>query len=69
MQRVDITHDFTLPIERVYAYLSEHENLEPLGIWTWQRLRHPAFNSVVCAMLGTIRDGAHTNEVGADPAS
>ena len=30
MQRVDITHDFPLPVERVYAYLSEHENLEPL---------------------------------------
>ena len=30
MQRVEITHDFALPVERVYAYLSEHENLEPL---------------------------------------
>jgi uncharacterized protein YndB with AHSA1/START domain len=30
MQRVDITHDFPLPAERVYAHLAEHENLEPL---------------------------------------
>jgi uncharacterized protein YndB with AHSA1/START domain len=30
MQRVDITHDFPLPVERVYAHLAEHENLEPL---------------------------------------
>lgn len=30
MQRIDITHDFALPIERVYAYLAEHENLAPL---------------------------------------
>ena len=30
MQRVDITHDFALPVERLYAYLAEHENLGPL---------------------------------------
>jgi uncharacterized protein YndB with AHSA1/START domain len=30
VQRVDITHDFSLPTERVYEYLSEHENLAPL---------------------------------------
>ncbi len=30
MARVDITHDFSLPPERVYAYLGEHENLGPL---------------------------------------
>ena len=30
MQRVDITHDFALPPARVYAYLSEHENLGPV---------------------------------------
>jgi hypothetical protein len=28
--RVDITHDFGLPAERVYAYLAEHEHLGPL---------------------------------------
>jgi uncharacterized protein YndB with AHSA1/START domain len=28
--RVDITHDFGLPVERVYAYLAEHEHLGPL---------------------------------------
>lgn len=30
MQRVEITHDFALPVERVYGYLSEHENLGPI---------------------------------------
>jgi uncharacterized protein YndB with AHSA1/START domain len=30
MQRIDIEHDFALPVERVYAYLSEHENLSDL---------------------------------------
>src|SRR5690242_1609976 len=30
MQTVRIDHDFTTPPERVFDYLSEHENLEPL---------------------------------------
>ena len=30
MARIEITHDFALPVERVYAFLSEHENLGPL---------------------------------------
>lgn len=30
MQRIEIEHDFALPVERVYAYLAEHENLSPL---------------------------------------
>lgn len=30
MQRVEIQHDFALPVERVYPYLAEHENLAPL---------------------------------------
>ncbi len=30
MQKVDITQDFALPVERVYAYLAEHEHLGPL---------------------------------------
>ena len=30
MQRLEITQDFTSPVDRVYAYLSEHENLGPL---------------------------------------
>lgn len=30
MQRIEIDRDFALPVERVYAYLSEHENLGPL---------------------------------------
>ena len=30
MQRVHVTQDFSQPVEDVFAYLSEHENLEPL---------------------------------------
>ena len=30
MQTVDVQQDFSLPVARVYAYLSEHENLGPL---------------------------------------
>ena len=30
MQRIEIDHDFALPVERVYAHLAEHENLGPL---------------------------------------
>lgn len=29
-QHVHVTHDFSAPVERVFAYLSEHENLGPL---------------------------------------
>ena len=37
MQRVEITQDFELPVERVYAYLAEHENLGPLfGARIWR---------------------------------
>ncbi len=39
MQRLVIEHDFALPVERVYAYLSEHENLGPLFGATITRLR------------------------------
>jgi uncharacterized protein YndB with AHSA1/START domain len=30
VQRVDITHDFSLPAERAYEYLAEHEHLGAL---------------------------------------
>lgn len=30
MQRVEIEHVFAKPVEQVYAYLAEHENLGPL---------------------------------------
>jgi len=30
VQRIEIDHDFVQPVERVYAYLAEHENLGPL---------------------------------------
>ena len=37
MERVDITYDFGLPAERVYAYLAEHEHLGPLfGAKVWR---------------------------------
>jgi uncharacterized protein YndB with AHSA1/START domain len=39
VQRIDITHDFALPVERVYAYLAEHENLGPLFGATVRRVR------------------------------
>ena len=38
MQRIEIRQDFTLPVERVYAYLSEHENLGELFGATITRL-------------------------------
>jgi uncharacterized protein YndB with AHSA1/START domain len=39
MQKVEITHAFTLPVERVYAFLAEHENLGPLFGATITRLK------------------------------
>ena len=30
MQRIEISQDFSLPVERVYGYLAEHENLGPI---------------------------------------
>lgn len=30
MQRVELHQDYSLPVERVFAYLSEHEHLGPL---------------------------------------
>ena len=41
MQRIEITQDFALPVERVYSYLAEHENLGP----------------VVGAQVERVRDG------------
>lgn len=48
MQRIEITQGFALPVERVYAYLSEHENLGPLFGAKIQRLRdgHDGRNGV-----------------------
>jgi uncharacterized protein YndB with AHSA1/START domain len=39
MQRVEITHEFALPVERVYAYLAEHENVGMLFGATISRVR------------------------------
>ena len=30
LRHVHVTHDFSAPVERVFAYLAEHENLAPL---------------------------------------
>ena len=30
MQRIEIEHGFAVPVDRAFAYLSEHENLGPL---------------------------------------
>ena len=30
MQRIDIHHDFAIPVEKLFAYLGEHENLETI---------------------------------------
>ena len=42
MQRIEITQDFELPVERVYSYLAEHENLGPLFGARITRLRDGA---------------------------
>lgn len=39
MQHVIVEHDFALPRDRVFAYLSEHENLGPLFGAKIKRLR------------------------------
>lgn len=39
LQRVEVAHDFRLPVSRVYAYLSEHEHLGPLFGATIRRVR------------------------------
>jgi uncharacterized protein YndB with AHSA1/START domain len=39
MQRVDFDRDFDQPVDRVFRYLSEHENLGPLFGATVTRMR------------------------------
>lgn len=39
MQRVIVDHDFPVPVERAFAYLAEHENLETLFGAKIRRLR------------------------------
>jgi uncharacterized protein YndB with AHSA1/START domain len=39
VQRIEITHDFRLPVGRVYAHLAEHENLGPVFGVSVRRLR------------------------------
>ena len=39
MQTVAVQQDFALPVDRVYAYLAEHENLGPLFGATITRVR------------------------------
>ena len=42
MQRIEIRQDFTLPVERVYGYLAEHENLGPIFGAKIERVRDGA---------------------------
>lgn len=48
MKRIEIVQDFALPVERVFAYLAEHENLGPLFGARVERLRdgHETRNGV-----------------------
>ena len=40
MQRIEIAQDFTLPVERVFSYLAEHENLGPIFGAEVERVRN-----------------------------
>jgi uncharacterized protein YndB with AHSA1/START domain len=42
LHHVHVTHDFSAPVERVFAYLSEHENLSPLFGIRVERVRDGA---------------------------
>jgi uncharacterized protein YndB with AHSA1/START domain len=48
MQRIEIVQDLALPVERVYGYLSEHENLGPIFGARIERVRdgHDSRNGV-----------------------
>lgn len=48
MQRIDIEQTFSAPVDRVYAYLAEHENLEEVFGATITRVRdgHSSRNGV-----------------------
>ncbi len=39
LSHVHVTHDFSAPVERVFAYLAEHENLEALFGTRIERVR------------------------------
>jgi len=39
LSHVHVTHEFSAPVERVYAYLAEHENLESLFGTRIERVR------------------------------
>ena len=39
LSHVHVTHDFSAPVERVFAYLAEHENLETLFGTRIERVR------------------------------
>ena len=42
MQRIEITQDFALPVERVFSFLAEHENLGPIFGAEVERVRDGA---------------------------
>ena len=57
MQRIDITHDFRLPVSRVYAYLAEHEHLAPLFGATIRRVQDGATSRNGVGSVRALRVG------------
>ena len=57
MQRIDITHDFRLPVSRVYAYLAEHEHLAPLFGATIRRVQDGATSRNGVGSARTLKIG------------
>lgn len=53
MQHIDLTHDFALPLERVFAYLARHENLgEVFGL----RVRRVKEGATEPDGVGSVRE-------------
>jgi uncharacterized protein YndB with AHSA1/START domain len=57
VQRIDITHDFRLPVSRVYAYLAEHEHLAPLFGATIRRVQDGASSRNGVGSVRALRVG------------
>jgi uncharacterized protein YndB with AHSA1/START domain len=53
MQRIEIDHDFKLPVERVYAFLAEHDNLGP--IFAPFKVRHLTDGETTRSGVGSAR--------------
>ena len=54
MQRINIHQDFTFPVERLFAHLSEHENLE--AIFHPTRIRRIAYGQGARNGVGSARE-------------